>query len=214
MGSTWAVGSIGVAPAGAVFPVGGQPVATVGAADDRPGAAGGLAGVAFAVELDDHVGAQGGVLLVAADPLIQLSRRPFTRWRAPGLRAANTGSKLGGAAGALAAGDGALSDGLGVAGRHAAEAVAREALRSDGQVVSSSAAAALTLPSCSARAKARSASPRSVRKRLGCQPSGWRSCPRPTPAPLSAFGGCCRRPTWSCTRPPPGCGCGRRPERG
>jgi hypothetical protein len=75
MGSTWAVGSIGVAPAGAVFPVGGQPVATVGAADDRPGAAGGLAGVAFAVELDDHVGAQGGVLLVAADPLIQLGRR-------------------------------------------------------------------------------------------------------------------------------------------
>ena len=46
-----------------------------------------------------------------------------------------------------------------------------KALRSDGQVVPSSAAAALTLPSCSARAKARSASARSVRKRLGCQPS-------------------------------------------
>ena len=45
------------------------------------------------------------------------------------------------------------------------------ALRSDGQVVPSSAAAALTLPSRSARTKARSASARSVRKRLGCQPS-------------------------------------------
>jgi hypothetical protein len=31
-------------------------------------------------------------------------------------------------------------------------------------------AAAFTLPSCSARAKARSASARSIRKRLGCQP--------------------------------------------
>jgi hypothetical protein len=46
------------------------------------------------------------------------------------------------------------------------------ALRSDGQVVHSSTAAALTLPSRSAWAKARSASARSVRNRLGCQPSG------------------------------------------
>jgi hypothetical protein len=52
-----------------------------------------------------------------------------------------------------------------------------KALRNDGQVVPNSAAAALTLPSRSARAKARSASARSARKRLGCQPSGWRSCP-------------------------------------
>jgi hypothetical protein len=59
-------------------------------------------------------------------------------------------------AGALASGvDRALADGLGVAGRHA-EPVAGEALRSDGQVVPSS-AAALMLPSRSARAKARSA---------------------------------------------------------
>jgi hypothetical protein len=35
-------------------------------------AGGGLAGVAFAVQLDHHVGAQGGVLLLAADPLVQL----------------------------------------------------------------------------------------------------------------------------------------------
>jgi hypothetical protein len=34
----------------------------------------GLAGVAFAVQLDHHVGAQGGVLLLAADPLVQLGR--------------------------------------------------------------------------------------------------------------------------------------------
>ena len=46
------------------------------------------------------------------------------------------------------------------------------ALRSDGQVVSSSFAAALTLPSCSASWKARSASARSARNRLGCQPTG------------------------------------------
>jgi hypothetical protein len=47
-----------------------------------------------------------------------------------------------------------------------------KALRSDGQVVPSSAAAAFTEPSCSASWKARSASPRSVRKRLGGQPLG------------------------------------------
>jgi hypothetical protein len=47
-----------------------------------------------------------------------------------------------------------------------------KALRSDGHVVPSWAAAALTLPSRSARAKARSASARSERKRLGCQPGG------------------------------------------
>jgi hypothetical protein len=46
-----------------------------------------------------------------------------------------------------------------------------KALRSDGQLVPSSAAAALTLPSSSASAKARSASVRSARKRLGCQPT-------------------------------------------
>jgi hypothetical protein len=59
-----------------------------------------------------------------------------------------------------------------------------KALRSDGQVVPSSAAAALTLPSCSARAKARSASPRSDRNRLGCQPTRCWACK----APLVASG--------------------------
>jgi hypothetical protein len=46
-----------------------------------------------------------------------------------------------------------------------------KALRSDGQVVPSSVAAALMLPSCSASWKARSASAGSVRNRLGCQPA-------------------------------------------
>jgi hypothetical protein len=46
-------------------------------ADDRPGPGGGLAGAAFAVQLDHHVGARGGVLLLAADPLVQLSRWLF-----------------------------------------------------------------------------------------------------------------------------------------
>jgi hypothetical protein len=54
-----------------------------------------------------------------------------------------------------------------------------KALRSDGQVVPSSAAAALALPTCSASAKARSASARSAKKRVGWQPSGWRSSLRP-----------------------------------
>jgi hypothetical protein len=51
--------------------------------------------------------------------------------------------------------DGPLPDGAGLASRHATP-VAGEGLRSDGQVVPSWAAAALMLPSRSARAKARS----------------------------------------------------------
>jgi hypothetical protein len=66
------VRSVVVASVGAAGPLAGQPVAAVGSSDDCPGAGGGLAGVALAVQLDDHVGAQGGVLLLAADPLVQL----------------------------------------------------------------------------------------------------------------------------------------------
>jgi hypothetical protein len=69
--------AVAVAAVGAAGALAGQPVAAVGLADDRPGAGGGLAGVAFAVQLDHDVGAQGGVLLVAPDPLKQLGRRPF-----------------------------------------------------------------------------------------------------------------------------------------
>ena len=43
----------------------------------RPGAGGGPAGAAFAVQLDDDFGAQGGVLLVAADLGGQLLGRAF-----------------------------------------------------------------------------------------------------------------------------------------
>jgi hypothetical protein len=73
--------------------------------------------------------------------------------------------------GALAGGgDGSLADRFGVAGMPRPWRM--KALRSDGQVVPNSFAAALTLPSCSSSWKARSASPRSGRKRLGCQPTG------------------------------------------
>ena len=73
-GAVDSVGSVGVAAVGAVGALAGQPVAAVGPPDDRPRAGGGLAGMALAVQLDHHVGAQGGVLLVAADPLVQLVR--------------------------------------------------------------------------------------------------------------------------------------------
>ena len=54
--------------------VAGVAVSAFGAANDRPGAGGGPAGVALAIELDNHVGAQGGVLLLATDPLVELGR--------------------------------------------------------------------------------------------------------------------------------------------
>jgi hypothetical protein len=62
-------------------------------------------------------------------------------------------------------------DGHGVARRHP-RPWRTKALRSDDQVVPNSWAAALTLPSHSASRNARSASARSARKRLGCQPTG------------------------------------------
>jgi hypothetical protein len=71
---------------------------------------------------------QGGVLLVAADPLGQLGLRPFTRWEGVRVEGRKHRVKAGGGrlAGALVGGvDGPLADGLGVAGGHA-EAVAGE----------------------------------------------------------------------------------------
>jgi hypothetical protein len=62
-----------------------------------------------------------------------------------------------------------LPDRLRITSWHA-KPVGGEGLRSDGQVVPSSAAAAFTEPSCSASWKARSASAWSARNRLGCQP--------------------------------------------
>jgi hypothetical protein len=106
----------------------GQPVAALCASDDRPGPGGGLAGVAFAVQLDHHLSAEGGVLLLAADPLEQLGRRPWAGGEGAGIeghdhRVQARGGRL--AAALAGRGDGALADGLGVAGRHA-EAVAGE----------------------------------------------------------------------------------------
>jgi hypothetical protein len=118
----------GVAAVGTAGALVGQPVAAVGPADDRPGPGGGLAGPAFAVQLDDDLGAQGGVLLVAADPLVQLGRRPRPRRECLGLRATNTGSKLGVAGWPLRWRVAAMArwrTGFGVGGGHA-QAVAGE----------------------------------------------------------------------------------------
>ena len=136
--------------------------------------------------------------------------------RAPGLRATNTGSKVGMAGWPLRWRAAALARWRIASGLRAGmpRPWRVNALRSEGQVVPSSWAAALMLPSCSASWKARSASARSARKRLGCQPSGWRSCPRPYSAPHSAMSGCCRRPTSSSPPAVRGCGCGRQPARG
>jgi hypothetical protein len=166
--------------------VAGVAVGAVGAADDRPGAGGGLAGAAFAVQLD-HVGAQGGVLLVAADPLVQLGRRPRPRRERMGVEGDKHRVQVGVAGWPLrwraaATARWRMASGLGVG---MPRPWRPKALRSDGQVVPSSAAAALTLPSCSARAKARSASARSVRNRLSCLPTRcWHA-----KAPLVAAGG-------------------------
>jgi hypothetical protein len=52
-----------------------------------------LAGVTLAGQLDHHVGAQGGVLLLAADPLEQLGLRPGSAREGTGIEATNTGSR-------------------------------------------------------------------------------------------------------------------------
>jgi hypothetical protein len=69
-GAIGPTGAVEVAAVAATLALAGQPVAALGPADDRPRPGGGLAGVALAVQLDHHVGAQDGVLLLAADPLV------------------------------------------------------------------------------------------------------------------------------------------------
>jgi hypothetical protein len=95
---------------------------------------------------------------------------------APGLSATNTGSRAGVAGWPLRWRAAAMARWRTASGLRAGmpRPCRWKALRSDGQVVASCWAAALTLPSCSASWKARSASPRSARKRLGCQPRGRR----------------------------------------
>jgi hypothetical protein len=127
-GAVAAGGTVGLPALATAVTVAGVAVGAFGAADDCPGAGGGLAGVAFAVQLDDHVGAQGGVLLVAADPLVKLGRRPRPRWERMWVegneyRVQGRGDGL---ATALAGSGGSpLADGFGVGGGHA-EAVATE----------------------------------------------------------------------------------------
>jgi hypothetical protein len=75
-GAVAAAGAVGLPALAPALAVAGVAVGASGAAGDRPGPAGRLAGAALAVELDHHVGPQGGVLLLAADPLVQLGRRP------------------------------------------------------------------------------------------------------------------------------------------
>jgi hypothetical protein len=73
-GAVAAAGTVGLPALATALTVAGVAVGAFGAADDRPSAAGWLAGAAFAVQLDHHIGAQGGVLLIAAHPLEQLAR--------------------------------------------------------------------------------------------------------------------------------------------
>jgi hypothetical protein len=128
MGPAGPVGSVGVTAVGAAGALAGQPVAAVGPSDNGPGPGGGLAGVAFAVQLDHHVGSQGGVLLLPTDPRIQLGLRPGPGRKGIGVegdkhRIQRRGDRL---AAALAGGsDGPLADGFRVAGGHA-QAVAVE----------------------------------------------------------------------------------------
>src|SRR5215218_2420585 len=71
-GPVGAAGPVDLAALAAMLAVAGALMGAVGAADDGPGAGGRPAGTAFAVELDHDLGAQGGVLLVAAYPGGQL----------------------------------------------------------------------------------------------------------------------------------------------
>jgi hypothetical protein len=177
LGSAGAVGPTGAVAVAAVGPTGAlasQPVATLGPADD---------GQARVVGRRAWLSLFSSTTTLAAKVAYCSSRRTHSyscagdrsrAGRAPGLRATNTGSRVQ------------------VAGRPMrwrAASMARwrtawglragiprpwrvKVLRSDGHVAPSSAAAALTLPSRSANAKARSASAQSVRNRLGCQPRG------------------------------------------
>jgi hypothetical protein len=175
MKSAGAVGSaaaIGVATGGPAGALAGQPMAPIGSPDGRPGPGGWVAGAAFAVQLDHHVGAQDGVLLVAADPRMQLGAGRSRAGRAPGLRATNTGSRLGVAGRPLRRRAAAIVRWRTACGLRAGmpRPWRAKALRSDGQVVPSSAATALTLPSCSP-------TQRRARPWRGWQGRGWAASP-------------------------------------
>jgi hypothetical protein len=125
-GSTVAGGVAGTVTA--LLAVGLAAVSALGAAGDRPGAGAGLGGVAFAVQLHHHPGAQHRVVLGASHPLGQLPTRPGPDGELVVVeRHKHRVQARGGRPPAALVGglDGALADGFGVALGHA-EAVAGE----------------------------------------------------------------------------------------
>ena len=175
LGSRWkpasAVGALELAAVGPAGPLLGQPSGVFGAAGDgnhpplrrQP---------ALGIQLHHSAVAQRLDLLrpTQPHPLLHLGAAPGGELTRVEGREHRIQRRRGPQATPLAGGgDGPLANHLWVALGHA-EAVPPEGFRSDGQVVPSSAAAALTLPSRLAKAKARSASTRSTRNRLGCQP--------------------------------------------
>jgi hypothetical protein len=129
-GAVAAGGTVGMPAPATALTVARVAVGAFGAADDRPGTGGWSVGAALAVQLDHHVGAKGGVLLLTADPLVQLGVRPGpgregTRVEGHKHRVQSWGGRLIGAAAGRSYG--ALADGFGVPGWHA-QAVATEGL--------------------------------------------------------------------------------------
>jgi hypothetical protein len=95
-GPVGAAGAVGLSALAALLAVDVAAVAAVGAAGDRPGAGGGLGGVAFCLcAVHHHPGAEDRVVLGAADPLGQLPTRPRPDRSSPWLSATNTGSRSG-----------------------------------------------------------------------------------------------------------------------
>jgi hypothetical protein len=68
-----------------------------GLVDPRRSASDRRIGPAFAGQVDGYVGAQDGVLLVAADPLVRLGRRSFPGGEGARVEATNTASNSGAA---------------------------------------------------------------------------------------------------------------------
>jgi hypothetical protein len=156
-------------------------VGALRAAGNRSRPRAGLGGMAFAVQLYHYPGTEDRVVLGGADPLGQLPTRPRPD-RQPTVverHKRRVKARRGRQARALAGRvDRPLLDRLGVAGCMPSPWRVK-ALRSDGQVVPSSVAVALMLPSRSASAKARLVSAPSARKRLGCQTSLAGTCEVP-----------------------------------
>jgi hypothetical protein len=94
-GSVGPTGAVGVAALIGLLAVGVAAVGALGAAGDRPGAGAGLGGVAFAVQLHHHPGAEYRVVLGAPYPLGQLLTRPRPNRELTMVERHNPGSRLG-----------------------------------------------------------------------------------------------------------------------